>query len=543
MSEYSSTSTARPSNLPEFSVSEVSQAIKRTLEGSFERVRVRGEISGFKRAASGHLYMALKDSDAVLDAVCWRGQAGRLSLVPEDGLEVIATGRITSYPGRSKYQIVIDSLEIAGEGALLKLLEQRRKALADEGLFDEERKRPLPFLPEVIGVVTSPTGAVIRDILHRLGERFPRHVLVWPVLVQGEGAAEQVAAAIRGFNALETGGALRRPDLLIVARGGGSLEDLWAFNEEVVVRAAAESRIPLISAVGHETDTTLIDFASDRRAPTPTAAAEMAVPVRADLLDQLQDLERRLTGAAGRLLVHRRNEVEGLGRGLPDPIRLLGELGQRLDERVERLDLAARALVRQRGQTVAGFAARLPDPRQQLRRAAELLADRHERLDTVLTAQVRRSDRELTEIAARLPVLVARQVPQRAQVLRDLDPARRLARALGGRQREADAALRELGRLLESYSYHSALERGFVAVRDAEGAVLTRAAQVSAGQALELEFRDGRLDAVVGHRDGSGHGGRGHGSSGGKPAAPPKSRRPAKAPRKEAPKPTQGELL
>lgn len=527
MSEFSETPPARPSNLPEFSVSEVSQAIKRTLEGSFERVRVRGEISGFKRAASGHLYMALKDSDAVLDAVCWRGQAGRLSVAPEDGLEVVATGRITSYPGRSKYQIVIDSLELAGEGALLKLLEQRRKALAAEGLFDEDRKRPLPFLPEVIGVVTSPTGAVIRDILHRLAERFPRHVLVWPVLVQGEGAAEQVAAAIRGFNALETSGAVPRPDLLIVARGGGSLEDLWAFNEEVVVRAAAESQIPLISAVGHETDTTLIDFASDRRAPTPTAAAEMAVPVRSDLLGQLQDLERRLTGAAGRLLTHRRSEVEGLGRGLPDPVRLLGELNQRLDERVERLDLAVRGLLRQRGQEVVGLAARLPDPRQQLRRANEMLLERCERLETALAGQVRRSGRELTEIAGRLPVLAGRQVPQRAQELQRLDAGERLARAVERRQRDCDAALRELGRLLESYSYHSALERGFVAVRDSGGAVLTRAGQIADGQGLELEFRDGRLPAVAGRSGGAG-------------GEPPKPKRRSK---KALSKPTQGELL
>lgn len=527
MSEFSESPTARPSNLPEFSVSEVSQAIKRTLEGSFERVRVRGEISGFKRAASGHLYMALKDSDAVLDAVCWRGQAGRLSVTPEDGLEVVAIGRITSYPGRSKYQIVIDSLELAGEGALLKLLEQRRKALAAEGLFDEARKRPLPFLPDVIGVVTSPTGAVIRDILHRLQERFPRHVLIWPVLVQGEGAAEQVAAAIRGFNALESGGAVPRPDLLIVARGGGSLEDLWAFNEEVVVRAAAKSQIPLISAVGHETDTTLIDFASDRRAPTPTAAAEMAVPVRSDLLGQLQDLERRLTGAAGRLLTHRRSEVAGLGRGLPDPVRLLGELNQRLDERVERLDLAVRGLLRQRGQEVTGLAARLPDPRQQLRRAREVLSDRCERLETALAGQVRRSGRDLAEIAGRLPGLAGRQVPQRAQDLRRLEAGERLARALERRQRDCDAALRELGRLLESYSYHSALERGFVAVRDAEGAVLTRAGQIAEGQRLELEFRDGRLPAVTGR----------HGGAGGDP---PKPRRRSKA---SAAKPAQGELL
>src|SRR5690606_2893871 len=295
-----------PGNVPEFTVSEISLAVKRTLEGTFERVRVRGEISGFKRAASGHCYMTLKDADAVLDAVCWRGNAGRLGISPEDGMEVIATGRLTSYPGRSKYQIVIESLELAGEGALLKLLEDRRKKLAAEGLFDAARKRALPFLPAVIGVVTSPTGAVIRDILHRLADRFPRRVLVWPVLVQGEGAAAQVAAAIRGFNALPAGGRVPRPDLLIVARGGGSLEDLWAFNEEIVVRAAAESAIPLISAVGHETDTTLIDYAADRRAPTPTAAAEIAVPVRRELLVQAGELERRLLGAADRMVGERR---------------------------------------------------------------------------------------------------------------------------------------------------------------------------------------------------------------------------------------------
>ncbi|HIP78246.1 MAG TPA: exodeoxyribonuclease VII large subunit, partial [Kiloniellaceae bacterium] len=354
------------SNIPEFSVSEISQAVKRTLEGTFERVRVRGEVSGFKRAASGHLYLALKDENAVLDGVCWRGVAGRLSIQPEDGMEVIASGRITSYPGRSKYQIVIDSLELAGQGALLKLLEDRRRKLAEEGLFDEARKRPLPFLPEVIGVVTSPTGAVIRDILHRLEDRFPRRVLVWPVLVQGEGAAEQVAAAIRGFNALPADGAVPRPDLLIVARGGGSLEDLWAFNEEVVVRAAAASEIPLISAVGHETDTTLIDFAADRRAPTPTAAAEMAVPVRRDLMVQSADLERRMLAATSRLLEERRVQLEGLSRGLVDPRRLLEEMAQRLDERTERLRAAwERLMAEGRGQ-LDRLAAALPHPRQLL---------------------------------------------------------------------------------------------------------------------------------------------------------------------------------
>src|SRR5689334_19062036 len=328
--------------LPEYTVSEISQAIRRTLEGAFERVRVRGEISGFKRAASGHLYLSLKDSEAVLDAVCWRMSAGRLAVRPEDGLEVIATGRMTSFPGRSRYQLVIDALEVAGVGALLKLLEERKRKLAAEGLFDAARKRPLPMLPRVIGVVTSPTGAVIRDILHRLADRFPRHVLLWPVLVQGEQAAQQVANAIRGFNALPVGGRVPRPDVRIVARGGGPLEDLMAFHEESVVRAAAASDVPPISAVGHETDTTLIDFASDRRAPTPTAAAEMAVPVRADLIAEVAQCGHRLARAASRQLAEQRLMVEGLGRGLPDPVRLIQDKMQQLDHWIDRRDNAQR---------------------------------------------------------------------------------------------------------------------------------------------------------------------------------------------------------
>ena len=308
-----------PSNIPEFTVSELSGALRRTVEEAFDHVRVRGEISGFKRHSSGHLYFSLKDSDAVMDAVCWKGQAVRLGLAPEDGMEVIAVGRLTTYPGRSKYQMVVERMELAGQGALLKLLEDRRRKLAAEGLFDQDRKRPLPYLPNVIGIVTSPTGAVIRDILHRLAERFPRHVLLWPVAVQGDGAAAQIAAAIAGFNALPKGGIIPRPDLLIVARGGGSIEDLWAFNEEIVVRAAAASTIPLISAVGHETDTTLIDFASDLRAPTPTAAAEKAVPVRADLVAWIAETGARLTGAMARSLTERRNRVDALARALPQP--------------------------------------------------------------------------------------------------------------------------------------------------------------------------------------------------------------------------------
>ncbi len=333
-------------NVPIFSVSEVSQALKLTVEETFGRVRVRGEISGFKRAASGHLYFVLKDSDAVLDGVCWRGAAGRLGLSPEDGMEVVATGRITTYPGRSKYQIVVEAMELAGEGALLKLLEDRRRKLADEGLFDADRKRDLPFLPGVVGVVTSPTGAVIRDILHRIHDRFPCRVLLWPVLVQGDGAADQVAAAVRGFDALTAGGGLPRPDVLIVGRGGGSLEDLWAFNEETVVRAVAECSIPTVSAVGHETDTTLCDHAADVRAPTPTAAAEMAVPVRIELLAQVRDDGMRLDGGLNRLLDERRLRLEAAAGRLVSPEQHIRYAESRLASEIRALTGTLRAAVK-----------------------------------------------------------------------------------------------------------------------------------------------------------------------------------------------------
>jgi exodeoxyribonuclease VII large subunit len=319
-------------NAPAQSVSELSAALKRTVEGQFDHVRVRGEISGFKRVASGHCYFTLKDDSACIDAVIWRGQAGALRFQPEDGIEVVATGKLTTYPARSRYQIVVDRLELAGQGALMALLDKRRRALAAEGLFDEGRKRKLPFAPRLIGVVSSPTGAVIRDILHRLEDRFPTHVLLWPVPVQGEGAAEKVAAAIAGFNALD-----ERPDLLIVARGGGSIEDLWAFNEETVVRAVAASEIPVISAVGHETDTTLCDFAADRRAPTPTAAAEMAVPVRAELLAQVRELGGRSERCARRTLERGAEQLAALLRHWPERAALLAPQQQRLDELAERL--------------------------------------------------------------------------------------------------------------------------------------------------------------------------------------------------------------
>jgi exodeoxyribonuclease VII large subunit len=460
------------SNLPEFTVSEISQAVKRTLEGNFERVRVRGEISGFKRATSGHLYFALKDEEAKLDGVCWRGTAGRLAIAPEDGLEVIATGRISSYPGRSSYQLIIESLELAGEGALLKLLEERRRKLAAEGLFDPARKKPLPFLPAVIGVVTSPTGAVIRDILHRLRERFPRHVLIWPVLVQGEGAKDQIAAAIAGFNTLPAGGAIPRPDLLIVARGGGSLEDLWAFNEEVVVRAAASSQIPLISAVGHETDTTLIDFAADVRAPTPTAAAEMAVPVRADLLaDVLQD-GARLARALQRLSQESRLRLEALVRGLPRPGQLIAEKAQSLDGWIDRLLNARGGFFERRYQALAGAFAALRTPRQQIQSQNLTLAHAGERLASALRA-------------------LQKDKAQRLDLAR-LDPGR-LTQMLA----QFAERLQGLGQLLESLSYERVLARGFALVRDGAGIPVLAAASVSPGDALVIQFADGAVPVTA----------------------------------------------
>ena len=357
-------------NAPAQTVSELSSALKRTVEDAFGHVRVRGEISGWKRHASGHCYFTLKDEGACIDAVIWKGQAGTLAFRPEDGAEVIATGKLTTYAGRSKYQVIVNRMELAGEGALMALLDKRRRALAAEGLFDESRKRRLPFLPRVIGVVTSPTGAVIRDILHRLEDRCPTHVIVWPVPVQGEGSAAKVAEAIRGFASFDP-----KPDLLIVARGGGSIEDLWAFNEEEVVRAAAESPIPLISAVGHETDTTLIDFASDRRAPTPTAAAEMAVPVRAELAAMLAELGHRQAACVTRTAARSAERMEQVGSRWPEAANLFAPFAQRLDDSGERLP---RALMQRTAHARADLAA--VAPRLQARLLSERVARAREKL-------------------------------------------------------------------------------------------------------------------------------------------------------------------
>ncbi len=440
-------------NVPEFTVTELSLRLKRSIEESFGWVRVRGEISGFKRAASGHLYFALKDADSLLDAVCWKGQAGRLGLRPEDGMEVICSGKLTSYPGRSKYQMVVERMELAGLGALMALLEQRKQKLAAEGLFATERKRALPYLPRVIGVVTSPTGAVIRDILHRLADRFPTRVLVWPVLVQGEGAADQVARAIQGFNALPQHGPVPRPDLLIVARGGGSLEDLMAFNEENVVRAAAASKIPLISAVGHETDTTLIDFAADRRAPTPTAAAEMAVPVRLELLQDVAGLDDRLRRSMARLATDKRRQLDGLARGLRGPREQLAQAQQRFDDLAERLRYALHVGINaQRARMETRFAKLQPGL---LRRETR---DYRRRLDDSL-ARLRRAVAQRTDLAGR--------------------------------------ALQQQAKLLESLSYRNVLARGYAVILDETGRAVQSAAALSPGSSIAIELRDGRRNAVV----------------------------------------------
>ncbi|MEQ9330855.1 exodeoxyribonuclease VII large subunit [Thalassobaculum sp.] len=462
-----------PGNMPEFTVTEISGAVKRTIESSFERVRVRGEVSRPTRAGSGHLYLSLKDDQAVLEAVCWRGSAQRLSVQPEEGMEVIATGKLTTYPGRSKYQMVIEQIELAGEGALLKLLEDRRKRLAAEGLFDAERKRPIPYLPRVIGVVTSPTGAVIRDILHRLTDRFPVHVIVWPVLVQGEGAKDQIARAIAGFNAVPaTGGRIARPDLLIVARGGGSLEDLWAFNEEVVVRAAAASDIPLISAVGHETDTTLIDFASDRRAPTPTAAAEMAVPVRAELVARIAEDTARLAHAMARRLADGGNHLNGLARGLGDPAARIEQAQQRLDYAAQ---TAGSTIQRRLERLSERVARRLPTP-------SEMLARTEGRLTALLRGL------RIEPIAQRL-----------AQDRREVERFAKAADSAVDRVLKVeDDRLKGLDRVLEANSFVRVLDRGFVLVRDADGAPVTSAEEARDGQPVSLRFRDGERTAVIG---------------------------------------------
>ncbi|MDH3581590.1 MAG: exodeoxyribonuclease VII large subunit [Hyphomicrobiales bacterium] len=452
-------------NVAEFTVSELSFAIKRSVEENFAYVRVRGELGRISRPASGHIYLDLKDEKAVLAGVIWRGQAGRLKVQPEQGMEVIATGKLTTYPGQSRYQIVIEALEPAGVGALLAQLEKLKKKLAGEGLFDEARKMPVPFLPRTVGIVTSPTGAVIRDMLHGFDERFPVHALIWPVRVQGESCGAEVTAAIKGFNALEGGGDLPRPDVLIVARGGGSLEDLWGFNEEQVARAVAESAIPVISAVGHETDWTLIDLVADARAPTPTKAAEWAVPMYSDLLARTRELARRQQIAQQRTLEQRRAALRAAARGLPRLGDILALPRQRFDTACARLSRALLANAR-------GHATRLAKTSGRLRPA--------------ILVQATRLGRE------RLGRL-------------DERAGRSLRLGVEGRRARLDAR----GHLLASLGHRGVLARGFALVRDTSGGMIRSAKTLKSGDAFEVEFADGRITATTGKAATPGAGKRG----------------------------------
>ncbi|VDC33145.1 exodeoxyribonuclease VII large subunit [Pseudogemmobacter humi] len=489
-------------NSPEFTVSELSGAVKRVIEGEFGLVRVRGEIGRVSRPASGHLYYDLKDDRSVIAAITWKGQAARLSVRPEEGMEVVATGRMTTFPGQSKYQLIVEDLAPAGAGALMAMLEKRRAALSAEGLFDPARKKPIPWLPGVIGVVTSPSGAVIRDILHRLRDRFPRRVLIWPVAVQGERCAPEVAAAIRGFNAIAPGGPVPRPDLLIVARGGGSLEDLWGFNEEVVVRAAAESRIPLISAVGHETDTTLIDLAADLRAPTPTAAAELAVPVRMELLAALDGLSARLLRGTVQAVAQRRQRLADLSRALPRPEALTGSAAQRLDHAAGRLGAALGLMVaRRRGQFDRASAHMRPELLLRLIRERQAALDRRALAAEQWTARrIERQRGAFANWSSRLEPALHRLIAEAAR--RGQDGRLRLAGLEARLEAAADARRHRLAeriagveRVLQSLGYENTLRRGYAVVRGG-GRVLTSAADAGRAAELEIQFADGRLAAL-----------------------------------------------
>ncbi len=478
-------------NSPEYTVGELSGAIKRVIENEFGHVRLRAEVGRVSLPRSGHMYLDLKDDKAVIAGIIWKGVAARLQTMPEEGMEVIATGRITTFPGQSKYQIIIEDIQPAGMGALMAVLEKRKAALAAEGLFDAARKQPLPYLPQIIGVVTSPSGAVIRDILHRLRERFPRKVLIWPVAVQGAKCAPEVARAIEGFNQLTPGGAMPRPDLIIVARGGGSVEDLWGFNEEVVVRAAAASQIPLISAVGHETDTTLIDYAADKRAPTPTAAAELAVPVRLDLLAHLDQQHARLSRALTQGLSQRGQRLRDIGRALPRPDSLLDSPRQRLDRAGDRL-------ARARGLT--------DQPRIRLERAAArldpaLMAGVHKRRmrladlggglrPAALRQRLALNRQRLEDRAARLrPALARDRVQQSARLART---ARALSETAQRQIRTWRNQITAAERLRRTLGYEATLERGFAVVRS-EGSLITAAAQAPAYASFEIQFADGKI--------------------------------------------------
>jgi len=496
-----------PSNAAEFSVSELAGAIKRTVEDGFGHVRLRGEISGFRGPhSSGHCYFSLKDERAKIDAVVWRGVYSKLKIKPEEGMEVIAQGRVTTYPNSSKYQIVIEAMEPAGVGALMALLEERKKKFQAEGLFDDERKRPLPFLPKVIGIVTSPTGAVIRDMLHGFNERFPAHVIVWPVRVQGETSAKEVASAINGFNALRPGGNVPRPDVLIVARGGGSLEDLWSFNEEIVVRAAAESTIPLISAVGHETDWTLVDLVADARAPTPTKAAEWAVPKHTELLAQCDDLGHRIKHGARRRVETARTHLLAASRGLPRAEDLTALPRQRFDAMDRRLGPALLANARAHAMRLTRIGARLGPGllTGRLQRAADTLANTRRRLGDATRQLTIMRRNTLAQAASGLRPEVMRLRTTGARERLNAVTAR-LDRSFMERVATRRASLDTQAKLLTTLGYQNVLKRGYSIVRGPDGSMIKSANLVSPGDAVSIEFHDGKRGAHINDRHDDGN--------------------------------------
>ncbi|MDV2967261.1 exodeoxyribonuclease VII large subunit [Nitratireductor aquimarinus] len=485
------------SNVAEFSVSEISGALKRTVEDRFGHVRVRGEVSGYRGPhSSGHAYFALKDDRSRLEAVIWRGVFSKLKFLPQEGLEIIVTGKLTTYPGSSKYQIVIESVEPAGAGALMALLEERKKKLAAEGLFEDSRKKPIPFMPRVIGVVTSPTGAVIRDIIHRISDRFPVHVLVWPVRVQGETTGDEVSNAVAGFNALPEGGPLPRPDLVIVARGGGSLEDLWGFNDESVVRAVAASDIPVISAVGHETDWTLIDLVADRRAPTPTGAAEMAVPVKADLEASVARLSARLKGAVSREGDRKRQALQALSRALPSPDQLLALPRRRFDEAAGRLGRALTAATQRKRLTFNGVRLSPATLERRLSEVRRRTAASGERLPGVFLALVRAQRTRFDRDAARVSPTALRQ---RIVHWRDrlAQAERRADTQVAMQLKQGHASADQAMRLAKSLSHEGVLERGFALVRGPDDLPIKRARNIQPGLELQIQFADGTTRAVA----------------------------------------------
>ena len=539
MTDFLSDPRRGAGNAPEYSVSELSGAIKKSLEGEFDHVRVRGELGRISRPASGHLYLDLKDDRAVIAGVVWKGVASRLAIRPEQGMEVIAVGRVTTFPGQSKYQLVIDSLEPAGVGALMALLEARKKQFAEEGLFDEARKKPLPFLPRIVGIVTSPSGAVIRDMLHGFDERFPTRVIVWPVRVQGDGCASEVAVAIRGLNRLPEDGPVPRPDVIIVARGGGSLEDLWGFNEEIVVRAVADSTLPVISAVGHETDWTLIDLVADARAPTPTKAAEWAVPKFGELVQRTDEYGLRVRSAVRRLVENSRAHLRAAARGLPRRENLLLSARQRFDDIERRLRSGLIANTGAHAMRHARISSRLA-PRlieYRIGRCRERLGqlDHQGRQALMRIAGQRRMELERARAGLR-PSSLAHRVNRCRDTFFSVTARGNaaFASAVLGKRRHLDGQ----AKLLNTLSYQGVLARGFALVRDAQGQMVRKAGQLSGGQAVEIEFGDGRVDATISGGTGAKTSKSGPAPS---PAAKPREeRRPSRPPPR---KPEQGSLF